>query len=90
MASFEHMNSDEVRTKIHEKVNDIVALLEDQRSVIVTHFCLIMEGMDEEGNLGVWSAVNQGAACHQTLGLAEYMATREREHIAQHERHDHD
>jgi hypothetical protein len=85
----DHMNSDPVRQEIAKHVDQICNLLDGEGSTIVNKFVVVMEAMDSDGGYGIWVAVNEGAMCHQVLGMVEWQAAREREHIAQNERHDH-
>lgn len=90
MPDNEHMNEPEVRAEIAKHVDQICQLLDGEGSTIVNKFVVVMEAMDSDGGYGIWCAVSEGAMCHQVLGMVEWQATREREHIAQNERHNHD
>lgn len=86
----DHMNEDQVREEIAKHVDQICQLLDGEGSTIVTKSVVLMEAMGSDGESGIWVAVSKGVMCHQVLGMLEWQAVREREHIAMRERHDHE
>lgn len=79
-------NDGHIRHQIHDHMNEIARLLSGDENMMVMKFVSSMETMDKDGEFGVWTCVNEGALCHQTLGLAAATVARETEHIAQGER----